>query len=231
MSSFVPKKKQVAGNSQQPNQTHNTSAQTSSNTSSQPDDLIVVARIGVAYGVKGWVKIHPFSHSPDALIHAKRWWIAPYIPNQKADSIAWQPVLPTQIKPHSDTWVAHCSTWLSRTEAENIKGWQVAVARSDFPEPDADEFYWTDLMGAQVRNQDGVLLGEVYGLIENAAHTVMQIANSTNSASSQITSDGNQTAAAKTEYLIPFVSAFVGDVDVHANPKTIAVTWDVDATA
>lgn len=31
------------------------------------------------------------------------------------------------------------------------------------------------------------------------------------------------------EYLIPFVSAFVGEVDLLATPKTIAVTWDVAA--
>ena len=44
----------------------------------QPTDLVIVARIGVAYGIKGWVKLHPFSNSPDALYDAKKWWITPY---------------------------------------------------------------------------------------------------------------------------------------------------------
>ena len=77
MVNFVPKQKRV----QEPAQQATKTVKTQSNTIvQQMDDLIIVARIGVAYGVKGWVKIHPFSHSPDALQNATRWWIAPYIP-------------------------------------------------------------------------------------------------------------------------------------------------------
>ena len=76
-------------------------------------------------------------------------------------------------------------------------------------------------MGAQVLNQDKQILGEVVSLLENAAHTVMQIR------SADVLSEGQKPR----EYLIPFVSAFVGEVDLKSTPKTIAVTWDIDATA
>lgn len=177
-----------------------------------PSDLIIVARFGVAYGVKGWIKLHPFSHSPDALEHANTWWIAPYLPNQNdVPQSAWQSVEVKTIKSHSDTWVAEFAGWNDRTIAENHKGWQVAVSRTDFPSTDDGEFYWVDLIGASVVNQDGVTLGILQGLLESAAHPVMQIAGET------------------AEYLIPFVSAFVGEVDTAA--KIINVEWDVDATA
>lgn len=187
----------------------------------QPTDLVVVARIGVAYGVKGWVKLHPFSNSPEALQDAKTWWVTPYLGSQSDDadvnSLPWQAVSPIVFKAHSDAWVAQCREWNDRSDAEQHKGWQIAISRADFPQPDENEFYWVDLVGAHVINQDGVKLGEILSLLENTAQTVMQI--------------GVEGVKDAPEYLIPFVSAFVGDVDVKSTPKTVQVVWDVDATA
>lgn len=214
MSTFVPKKKRAT------EQTLLDQTQATRDSAEQPHDLIVVGRIGTAYGIKGWAKIHPFSHSPDALLHAKRWWIAPYIPEQAVEQAQWQVVSPSQLKPHADAWVGVCAEWADRTQVERLKGWQIAIARADFPQTDEGEFYWVDLLGAQVINQDQVVLGEVVGFLENAAHTVLTVR-------AQDSSEKQKPV----EYLIPFVSAFVGEVDLLATPKTIAVTWDVAATA
>ena len=214
MATFVPKKKKVNEAS--------IAAQDQTGSSELSRDLIVVGRIGTAYGVKGWAKIHPFSHYPDAMLHAQTWWIAPYIPNQDTFNATWQKVTPLELKPHGDAWVALCREWTDRTHVEQLKGWQIAVSRTDFPETDEDEFYWADLIGAQVINQQGIALGEVYALLESAAHTVLQIR-------SKVLSDN--ALGEDREYLIPFVSAFVGEVDVHSNPKTIVVDWDVDSVA
>lgn len=216
MATFVPKKQRTREQAGQPK---TLDAQALS--AQLLDELVVVARIGAAYGIKGWAKIHPFSHSPDALSHAKQWWIAPYIPDQALVQAAWQSVAPKQLKPHADAWVAVCEEWGDRTHVEQLKGWQIAIPRSAFPQTEDNEFYWVDLMGAQVINQDNQVLGEVVSLLENAAHTVMQVRSGAE------VSEGQKPL----EYLIPFVSAFVGDVDLKSTPKTIAVTWDVDATA
>lgn len=214
MSAFIPKKKREApANPLKRAPANDVSIK-------QPADLVVVGRIGTAYGVKGWAKIHPFSHSPDALLSAPHWWIAPYIPHQKWEQVQWQCVTPTQIKPHSDAWVAVCAQWQDRTQVEQVKGWQIAISRAEFPQTDDDEFYWVDLLGAHVINHEQVLLGEVVGFLENAAHTVLTIR------SLQV-EEGQKPL----EYLIPFVAAFIGEVDVQSTPKTIAVTWDVSATA
>ena len=216
MATFVPKKNRVEIPAVKTNESQDHAVAQSA------DDLIVVARIGVAYGIKGWVKIHPFSHSPDALQNARRWWIAPYIPEQKNENTSWQQVKPKGFKPHTDVWVGTCEGWIDRTYAEQFKGWQVAVSRSEFPQTDEDEFYWVDLLDAQVVNQEGAVLGVVTELFENAAHTVMHVVSQTSASTN---------TAKSAEYLIPFVSAFVGQVDVQSIPKTIAVVWDVDATA
>ena len=216
MAAFVPKKQRSRGQSEQ-----STSIDAQALTAELLSDLVIVGRIGAAYGIKGWAKIHPFSHSPDALSHAKHWWIAPYIPDQEIADADWHVVLPVQLKPHADAWIALCQEWTDRTHAEQLKGWQIAIPRSEFPQTEEDEFYWVDLMGAQVVNQDHQVLGEVVSLLENAAHTVMQIRSIKSAGEGQ----------KPVEYLIPFVSAFVGEVNLKSTPKTIAVTWDIDATA
>ncbi|MCU0964619.1 MAG: ribosome maturation factor RimM, partial [Burkholderiaceae bacterium] len=83
------------------------------------------------------------------------------------------------------------------------------VPRSSFPTVASDEFYWVDLIGTQVFNRDGVRLGEVTGLIDNGAHGVLQVR------------DGEAP-----ERLIPFVAAFIDQVDLPGG--RILVDWGLD---
>lgn len=220
MVAFVPNKKRIREHSQ------NDAGVGQVVDTDKDSEPVIVARIGAAYGIKGWVKIHPFSHSPDALRHTDEWLIAPYVPNQSPIRTDWRAISKTQIKPHADGWVAHCGEWTARTAAEAVKGWQVAVMRHDFPPTDDNEYYWVDLLGAQVVNRDGAVLGEVVELLENTAQTILRV--SVNDGVGQKNNDKNNRAP---EYLIPFVNAFIGEVDLHANPKTIVVDWDESATA
>ena len=97
-----------------------------------------------------------------------------------------------------------------RDAAQALRGGRLFIARSSFPTAGSDEFYWVDLIGAQVFNRDGVLLGEVAGLIDNGAHSVLQVR-------------AEPTAA---ERLIPFVAAYVDRVDLAA--RRIEVDWGLD---
>jgi hypothetical protein len=49
-------------------------------------------------------------------------------------------------------------------------------ARADFPAAEEGEFYWVDLIGCAVVNEQGEALGEVTGLIDNGAHQILQVA-------------------------------------------------------
>ena len=42
-----------------------------------PDDAVEVGRIVGAWGLKGWIKIHPFASDPQALFSSRRWFIKP----------------------------------------------------------------------------------------------------------------------------------------------------------
>ncbi len=134
-----------------------------------PADAIEVARILDAWGVKGWIRVQPYAKDPQALFSSRRWFLRPPIsqPGRPVREVAAPlPMLLriTEAREHGDDVVASVRDISDRSSAEALRGARIFVPRSSFPTAGSDEFYWVDLIGLQVFNRDGVLLGEVSGL-------------------------------------------------------------------
>lgn len=170
-----------------------------------PDDLVLVGYIAGAYGLKGWVRIRPYSAEADALLHAKTWWL---------DKPDLHDVTMMQSKSHSGDVVAQLMGVADRDAAEALKGTAVQIARSHFPALSDDEFYWVDLIGLAVENLQGEHLGNVSDMMDNGAHPILRVAVAS--------TDGQS----PDELLIPFVDQFVIKVDRAA--KKITVDWGRD---
>lgn len=190
-----------------------------------PVDALEVGRIVEPWGLKGWLRIQPFSSDPQALLGSRRWHLAP---RDQASAIKapGPTALPSRVdvtrsKPHGDGIVAQLAGVDDRDAAERFAGARVFVARSAFPKTDVDEFYWADLIGLSVLNRDGVRLGRVVGLIDTGAHSVLRVGDD---AAGQLVADPADPAAA--ERLIPFVAAYVDTVDLAAG--SITVDWGLD---
>ncbi|MBV8273622.1 MAG: ribosome maturation factor RimM [Cupriavidus sp.] len=186
-------------------------------TDSLPDDLVEVGYVGAAYGIRGWIKVQPHADDASALLHARRWWLlrAPpagvvSAPAQPADAVS---VKISQSREHSGTVVAQPAGVSDRNMAELLRGRRVWIRRADFPVPEEGEFYWVDLIGCAVVNEQGEALGDVTGLIDNGAHQILQVAYEL--------PDGKAA-----ERLIPFVDAFLRAVDTSA--RRIVVDWGLD---
>jgi len=185
-----------------------------------PDDAVEVGRIIGAWGLKGWIKVQPFASDPQALFSSRRWFIKP--PEEGAVK---RPIAPTaaaalptflkitQAKDHGDVVVALAQDVGDRDHADALRGVRVFVARSSFPTPDPDEFYWVDLIGLEVVNREGERLGTVAGLIDTGPHSVIRVAPTPG-------------AAQTDERLIPFVGAYVDDVSLAE--RRITVDWGLD---
>lgn len=185
-----------------------------------PDDAVEVGRILDAWGIKGWMKVHPHSSNPEALLAAKQWFLhTPTPPFDRAFKAFTGTVSldVTEIKPHADTLVALCPGVADRNQAEALKGARIFVSRSQFPASnDPDEFYWVDLLGLAVVNREGVALGTVRDLMATGPHSVLVL---------EYQAD-HQPDSKPAERMIPFVSAYVDKVDKAAG--LIAVDWQPD---
>jgi 16S rRNA processing protein RimM len=178
-----------------------------------PDDAVEVGRVLGAWGVGGGIRIKPLAPNPQALFSAKRWFLdAPATRSPK--HTAATPSLPKLLRVRSareqgEIVVATVEDVADRDAAEALTGARIFVSRASFPTPATDEFYWVDLIGLAVLNRDGEALGSVVGLIETGPHCVLRVQPSGANAS---------------ERLIPFVAAYVEDVDLSA--RKIRVDWD-----
>jgi 16S rRNA processing protein RimM len=117
-----------------------------------------------------------------------------------------------EAKEHSDSIVATAQDVDDRSAAEALKGSRIFVPRSSFPTAGTDEYYWVDLLGLGVVNREGVELGEVRDLMSTGPQTVLVV--------------GYEQDGKPAERMIPFVAAFIDNVDLPG--KRITVDWQPD---
>ncbi len=208
-----------------------------------PPDAIEVGKVIGAWGVKGWIRIQPFSADPQAFFSSKRWFIdrpegvgpTPAVPEQGFDQKAQASVVRVpypallrvqQAKSHGGAVVAQVQDIAGRDAAEALKGARVFVARSSFPTPDPDEYYWVDLLGLEVHNRQGERLGVVVGLLDTGPHSVLRVQPLAPGLPVDAPLVGPLPAVPEAERLIPFVKAYVDDVSL--SQRRITVDWGLD---
>ena len=188
-----------------------------------PDDAIEVGRILDAWGVKGWVKVLPYSTDPEALFSAKSWFLQAPETKFRPGFTAFQGTVSLQVeevKTHSDSVVAKFRGLDDRNAAEALRGVRIFLPRSSFPAASQDEYYWVDLIGLQVVNREGVNLGLVRDLMTTGPHSVLCVEYAAGQ------QGGPGAKATMAERMIPFVSTYIDAVDIAG--KRITVDWQPD---
>jgi 16S rRNA processing protein RimM len=170
------------------------------------DAIVVMGEIVGSYGVRGWIRVRPFTEVPETLLEYPTWWVRP------ARGGAWREVRKVDGRTHSGELLAGLDGMDNREAALAMKGAEVGVPRSALPAARGDEIYWEDLTGLSVVNRAGNLLGVVSGMTEHGAHPLLKVTR--------------PAGVAGPERLIPFVPAIVERVDVAA--RRIDVDWGED---
>lgn len=163
--------------------------------------MVIMGRIAGAHGIRGFVKIQPFTEHLDSLLDYRTWWIG-------REQGPWREVAAKQCEVHRKTLVAQLPDCPDRTAAEKLKGLLIAVPRSSLPKQGDGEYYWSDLIGLTVVNEAGVMLGTVANLLETGANEVLSVQGDSG------------------EMLIPFVASAIRQVDLRNN--RILVDWQPD---
>lgn len=165
-----------------------------------PDDLVVMGYISGAFGIQGWVSLIADTQYADSLLDYKTWWLGKngqWKSYQVADAHVQPKKLGAKLQGVND-----------RDAAFALKGCEIAVPRSEMPEPEEGEYYWADLIGLVVVNTQGERLGVIDKLFETGANDVI------------VVKDGDE------ERLVPFVGHVVLDVDLEA--RVMRVDWGLD---
>ena len=164
--------------------------------------MVVMGCIIAPHGIQGWVKIKTFTQQPDALVDYPTWWLA--------DPAGWREASPAETRLTANGLIARLEGVTDRSAAEALKGREIGVPREALPEPGDQEYYWSDLIGLEVRNLQGHALGKVDHLLETGANDVL------------VVKDGLE----RQERLIPFIAPVIVKVDMAAG--YVEVDWGLD---
>lgn len=128
-------------------------------------DLICVAAIAGAFGVKGEVKLKSFTDDPE-------------------NCVSYGPLLSDKghilLTPNSHRLVkaavaVKCPEVTTREQAEALKSTKLYVPRANLPAPEEDEFYASDLIGLEVKSTDGKRIGKIVDVQDFGAGDLLEI--------------------------------------------------------
>ncbi len=182
------------------------------------DELVVIGRISGLFGVSGWVKVYSYTRNRQDILNYDPWYLRSQQGRRDEEGDGrslcrahWTPVRLEQGHKQGKGVVAKLQGISDRNQAAGWIDAEIAVGRAQLPALAEDEYYWNDLVGLQAVTKEGIVLGQVSGLLETGANDVLVIDE---------TVHGKQR-----QRLIPFVQpTVVQQVDL-AN-KRIVVDWD-----
>ncbi len=158
-----------------------------------------MGRIAGPFGILGWVKVQPFTEEVGGLLDFPVWYLG--------RGEQWREIKVLEMEAHHQTLVARLDGCNDRDAAAALKGLEIAVPRVALPEAAENEYYWSDLIGLEVVNVQGEVLGKVTELLETGANDVMVVVG-------------------ERERLLPFIAPVILKVDLAAG--RIDVDWGAD---
>ncbi|KTD22090.1 16S rRNA-processing protein RimM [Legionella lansingensis] len=163
-------------------------------------DWVVIGRFGRPHGIKGLITVHSFTEPRDNILRYTDWHA--YINKQ------WQPLKLLQVEMNEKSILAQLEGYHEREQVAALTNVEIAVNRKQLPALEEGEYYWHELIGMQVKNQQDILLGTVKEIMPTGTNDVLVVEG-------------------KKRYLIPYLPGqFI--FDINPSQHTITVDWDVD---
>jgi 16S rRNA processing protein RimM len=128
---------------------------------------INVGKVSGTFGVKGWIKVFSFTDPRENILTYSPWLLNKGIESKIVKVIDG--------KLQGKTLIAQLDGVVDKDQAEALLGWDILITQSQLPATKAGEYYWSELIGLQVENLQGVHLGTVDSLLETGANDVLVI--------------------------------------------------------
>ena len=160
---------------------------------------ITLGKIVGVFGIKGWVKVFSETRPREQIFSYSPWLL-----EVKGRTVEVELLDGRQ---QGKGLIASLKGYTDCDAAGQLIGADISIPEEGLPAAGIDEYYWSQLTGLSVVNQQGIELGEVANLFETGANDVMVV-------------KGDK------ERLIPFTEFAVHEVDL--DNKKIIVDWDAD---
>jgi len=155
----------------------------------QTADLVLLGKVTKPHGIRGEIKVYPFSGEPENFLQYSRILLAP------DEHGVPQSYTVKRARVQKNTVLLQLEECLTRNQAEELVNFFLYVYEDELPKPEPGEFYLRDLEGKQVVTEQGETLGTVHGILQRGVQDIVRVTNG------------------QKEYLIPLVPEFLVALD------------------
>lgn len=163
-------------------------------------DWVVVGRFGRTHGIKGFITVHSFTEPRDNLLRYTDW--------HACIDKEWRPLKTLRTEVYDKHILAQIEGYEGPEQVAVLTNVDIAVSREQLPSLAPGEYYWHELVGMQVVNQQGLVFGKVVDIMPTGANDVLVV-------------EGDK------RRLIPYLPGqFI--IEINASQRLISVDWDAD---
>lgn len=172
-------------------------------TSTQTPQITLGEVVGV-HGIQGWIKIVSYCDPREQIGQYQVWHLQPGDQTYTLEQIR---------TPAHKAILAKLSDVDDRDAAHNLYKKEITVPMESLAELPPNQYYWFQLQGLQVFNEQDQCLGQVQELLATGANDVLVVKQA---------SDGQR-------LLIPYLEELVVKA-VDLNAKKLIVDWEIETT-
>jgi 16S rRNA processing protein RimM len=164
-------------------------------------EQILVGRVNGLFGVRGWLRVFSYSRPPAQLLNYN-----PVLLKNEAG--IWQSFEVEDKQAFADGKLVLKLKGIDEREAARaLMGQDISIMPTQLVRSD-DDVYWVDLIGCELANQQGQVIGNIIDMMETGANDVMRVKRTNGEVE-----------------LVPFVmEVVVKRVDLSA--KQVVVDWE-----
>ena len=160
---------------------------------------LLIGQINGLFGVQGWVKLFSYAYPRKNILSYQPWHI-------KVDGV-WTTLDIVKGREQGKTIVAQLKDVDDREDSRRYIGVELYIEKSQLPQLAQGEYYWDELTGLEVINNQGIVLGTISYMIDTGANNVMVVNG-------------------KKEHWVPYIEPFLISIDM--DKRQILVDWDED---
>jgi len=165
-----------------------------------PEDqrYLPIGKFGKPYGLQGWLKV--YGNTERDIAEYRPWYIQ--------EGRNWRAVEVTAVEQRGRANIAHIEGVDTPEAVVIYTNKIIGVLRDSLSQLPEHEYYWTDLEGLTVINQEDIVLGTIDYLFETGANDVMVVVG-------------------ERRHMLPFLPGQVV-LDVNLQEKVMRVDWDAE---
>lgn len=131
-------------------------------------EYVIIGKFASTFGIHGWIKVKAYTEFGANILDYHPWYV-------QREQNTWTPIEVESSRIQGDAVMVKIANIDSPEQARLLTNSTIAIIRSQLPELEENEYYWSDLIGLTVIDQHGKTLGKVAFIMETGSNDVLVV--------------------------------------------------------